>query len=249
MRYFVISDVHANLEAFVAVLERIGSLSQPGDKVVSLGDIVGYGPDPNQCIQLTKNEVHISLLGNHDYGVLGLTNIELFNPAAREAIAWTAQNLTKVSWNYLLSLKDKVLVEHSIATFVHSTPFEPTEWHYIVTYGIAKASFASMNTPLCFVGHSHQPVFIVESPNGALSIISPYEQPTLKYEPGSKYIINVGSVGQPRDGIADACFAVWDEAGGTIEIVRTPYDFRRTQQKIFARSLPGALATRLESGL
>ncbi|MBN1592725.1 MAG: metallophosphoesterase family protein, partial [Candidatus Coatesbacteria bacterium] len=245
LKYYVISDVHANLEALEAVLETI-----PEDgRIASLGDIVGYGPDPNECIKLISERAYISTLGNHDYGVLGLTEIDLFNRVASEAISWTRENLSRASWTVLNKLKDRVILEKGIATFTHASPYQPSEWHYIITHGFAKMGFATMRTPLCFVGHSHQPIFIVESPEGSINVVHCQEQPSITYDMNDKYIINVGSVGQPRDGINKASYAVWDDVEQTVSIERVAYNYRATQRKIYARSLPSALALRLENGL
>ncbi len=249
MKYFVISDVHGNLEALEAVLQDINASTDENYRIMSLGDIVGYGPDPIRCIELTSQEAFVSILGNHDYGVLGLTEIDLFNRAATEAILWTRKHLTKDAWNELSKLKDRILIEKGIATFTHASPYQPSEWHYIITYGFAKMAFAAMRTPLCFVGHSHQPVFILEAPAGAISVIHCQEQPAITYDPSDKYIVNVGSVGQPRDGINQACYAEWDDEARTITIKRVAYDFKKTQQKICAAELPTSLALRLETGL
>jgi len=249
VKYFVISDVHGNLEAFEAVLAQIKASANGEYRIVSLGDIIGYGPDPNRCIDLTTQVAFVSVLGNHDYGVLGLTEIELFNIVATEAILWTRDHLTKDGWNGLQRLKDRILISKGIATFTHASPFEPSEWHYIITYGFAKMAFSVMRTPLCFVGHSHQPIFIVEAPDGAIDIIHCQEQSTITYNTNDKYIINVGSVGQPRDGTNKACYAEWDDEAQTVSVKRVAYDFKRTQQKICAAGLPTALALRLETGL
>ncbi len=249
MKYFIISDVHGNLEAFEAVLAQIEASANGEYRIVSLGDIVGYGPDPNRCIELTTQVAFVSVLGNHDYGVLGLTEIELFNSVATKAILWTRNHLTKDGWNGLQRLKDRILISKGIATFTHASPFEPSEWHYIITYGFAKMAFSGMRTPLCFVGHSHQPIFIVEAPGGAIDIIHCQEQSTITYNTNDKYIINVGSVGQPRDGINKACYAEWDDEAQTVSVKRVAYDFKKTQQKICAAGLPTALALRLETGL
>jgi len=196
-----------------------------------------------------SDRAFVSTLGNHDYGVLGLTEIELFNRVASEAIAWTRRHLSKPAWAELNKLKDRIILEKGIATFTHASPYQPSEWHYIITHGLAKMGFAAMRTPLCFVGHSHQPIFIVESPNGSINVVHCQEQQSITYNTNDKYIINVGSVGQPRDGNNQACYAVWDDEACTVSIKRVNYDFRKTQQKIYARELPSALALRLESGL
>lgn len=249
MKNFIISDIHGNLEALEAVLQEIEASDDENHRIISLGDIVGYGPDPIRCIELVSQEAFVSVLGNHDYGVLGLTEIDLFNRVASEAILWTREHLTKDALNELNRLKDRILLQKGIATFTHASPYQPSEWHYIITYGFAKMAFAAMRTPLCFVGHSHQPVFIIESPDGSIRVIHCQEQPSITYGASDKYIVNVGSVGQPRDGINQACYAVWDDEAQTITIKRVPYDFRLTQQKICATELPTALALRLETGL
>ncbi|MCD6328714.1 metallophosphoesterase family protein [bacterium] len=249
MKSFVISDIHANFEAFSAVISDIDSIAEMNARIVSLGDIVGYGACPNECIELAKFRVSASVLGNHDACVLGLTDVNLFNTVAKEALVWTQRILTRDSRDWLMALKSKLLIKQADATFTHASPYEPSQWHYLINYGIAKLAFGAMETPICFIGHSHQPVFIMEEADGTIDVAHPQERPSITCEPGTRYIVNVGSVGQPRDGINKACYVVWDDEAQTISVRRVSYNVRRTQQRIFAVELPAALAMRLETGL
>ena len=241
MNFVILSDVHANLEALRAVSERISEIGP--DKVIFLGDIVGYGGAPNECIEAIRGITPVSIAGNHDYGAVGLTDTRLFNPIAREAIRWTADALTSKNKDFLKALPLHHLEGKEIRA-VHATPFEPEAWHYILSPNHALAEFDHFEEKVCFIGHSHQPV-IFELKDSE-TIVTRTDGLTLKE--GRRYIVNVGSVGQPRDHDPRACFCVYQPESGEISIERVEYDIDRAKKRILQAGLPPVLANRLSWG-
>lgn len=241
MKYAIISDIHGNLEALESVLAEIDRLKV--DLILCLGDIVGYGPNPNECVELIKQRVHVTLAGNHDYAPLGKLDLSYFNPWARSAIEWTAAQLNQASIDFLLSLPLRKEVDGF--TIVHSTPNNPAAWNYIITIGDAAKNFSEFEQQVCFIGHSHVPMIVAVNGGGDFRIIR--ENP-LRIEPEMRYIINVGSVGQPRDFIPKAAFAIYETESKVYELLRVEYDIAETQSKIFKSGLPSFLAERLELG-
>ncbi|MFQ5864799.1 MAG: metallophosphoesterase family protein [bacterium] len=241
MRYAIISDIHGNLEALQKVLTQIDN--EKIDQILCLGDVVGYGPNPNECVDIVRKKSKITLAGNHDYAPLGKLDISYFNPWARSAINWTADELTQSSIDFLLNLPLKIEIDSF--TIVHSTPHNPEEWNYIITIGDAIRNFPEFESQVCFVGHSHVPLIIAEDDKGEYQVIN--ENP-LKLKRNNRYIINVGSVGQPRDLNPRAAFAIFDTKEATYELFRVEYDMTETQRKIRDSGLPEFLADRLEKG-
>lgn len=241
MIYLIISDVHSNWESLQKFIELSQSIQH--DKKVCLGDIVGYNADPNPCVEWIRDHVDIVLAGNHDYGVLEKIDISYFNLPARSACLWTRTTLTKENREFLNSLTNAR--EQDGITWVHSSPFEPDEWHYVNNQYDAEANFPHFTTPYCFLGHSHKPVILELRPDSKIESIfdSIY---TLKAD--CRYIINVGSVGQPRDGNPNPAFAVFDSEARTVEIRRYSYNVALTQKKIKSQGLPPILAERLDAG-
>jgi diadenosine tetraphosphatase ApaH/serine/threonine PP2A family protein phosphatase len=243
MKYLIFSDLHSNLEALQAFSKIIETLDH--DKKVFLGDLVGYGADPNACVEWVRDNSDIILSGNHDYAALGKTELTYFNPYAYEACLWTRKALTPENKDFLKNLPCEI-VEDGIH-WVHSSPFEPEEWHYVVSGADGKINFDHFSTPLCFLGHSHRPVIIEQGPDG---IIQDCVSPTIMdLRPDCRYIINVGSLGQPRDGNPKPAFVIYDSTAGTLQYQRFDYDFAATQKKILDNGLPSFLADRLESGV
>ena len=242
MRWAILSDVHGNLEAFLAVIEDLRA--ERAEKVAFLGDVVGYGADPNECIALLGDLTDWVIAGNHDYGAVGLTNIDVFNPPARAAILWTRDELSGENQAYLrrllLSRKD------GSATFVHATPNQPEEWYYLFTFPEAEEAFLSLSGDLAFVGHSHRPLVLTKAGSGGVEVMNP-EETMLK--PGVRYIINVGSVGQPRDGNPHAAYGLYDDGARKYILRRVSYDFQAAQKKILKAGLPPSLAQRLSKGV
>jgi diadenosine tetraphosphatase ApaH/serine/threonine PP2A family protein phosphatase len=240
VRYAILSDIHGNLEALDAVLAHAASRA---DAVLCLGDIVGYGADPVACIERVAERAEVVVAGNHEHGVAGLLDLNWFNDRARAAAEWTRRRLDddQLAW-----LATRPLVgDTDDATLVHASPVRPAEWDYVVSADDGYEAFAAFATRLCFVGHSHRA--------GAWSVGSSgraYEPGAteIELEQGRRYLINVGSVGQPRDGDPRAAYAVWDVAGRRVTIERVPYDLATTRGKILAAGLPRFLAERLTIG-
>ena len=240
MRHALVSDIHGNLEALQAVFARIA----PDDDVWCLGDTVGYGPDPNACLALVRERASVVVLGNHDVAAVDNHGIELFNDHAREAIKWTQTVLDPGHAAWL----DGLAYEHRLPEFllVHGAPVD--YFAYVLNADDARRAFAATDAPLVFVGHTHVPDYYALAADGSLVHEGRRNGGRLTLVPGTRYIVNVGSVGQPRDRNPAACFAFYDPQARTVEWERVPYEIARTQAKIGAANLPATLATRLESG-
>jgi len=224
VKYAVISDIHANLEALLSVLSDIDAL-RPGF-VVCLGDIVGYGADPNACVDIIRERNIPSVMGNHDAAAAGVTEPCNFNPAAREAALWTRNELTEENADFLAALPDSIETEHFLA--VHGAISDPDK--YILDYGDAEPEFYLMGRHrLCFFGHTHVPA-------RHKSLSGP-----------ERFLVNPGSVGQPRDGNPRAAFLIYDTDTG-IEFRRAEYDIASAQEKIIESGLDKRLAERLSRG-
>jgi predicted phosphodiesterase len=240
MRYAVFSDVHSNLEAFKVVIKDVEQ--KKIEDILFLGDIVGYGPDPNECLDILVERCKIHLAGNHDWGVLGLTDDTYFNEYARHAIEWTRGVLTGENRGILKSFPVKKEIIDDDILIVHSTPKEPEEWHYLLTLWDAEINFQYFDNKFCFLGHSHQPFIIEKYPSGE---IVTYKE-AVRIKKNVRYIINAGSVGQPRDGDPRACYTIIDDQ--KVEIVRIPYDIETVQKKMRKELLPLPLIERLSEG-
>jgi predicted phosphodiesterase len=240
MRYAVLSDVHANLEALTSVINDLDE--RRITDVIFLGDAVGYGPNPNECIDLLVGRCSVLIAGNHDRGAIGLADISYFNQNARAAIEWTATALTGKSQKLLRSFPLKREDKDKNVLLVHATPKEPEEWHYLLTLWDAEMNFDYFNQKASFLGHSHQPFIIERAPSGELVT---YKE-TADMRAGSRYIINAGSVGQPRDGDPRACYGIVD--GDRVELLRVPYDIESVQNKMKNEHLPYPLIERLSEG-
>jgi predicted phosphodiesterase len=240
MRYALISDIHGNLEALRAVIMEI--MKQDVDKVIFLGDIVGYGPAPNECIETLSGFADILIAGNHDFGAVGMTDINTFNPFAQAAIVWTIGVLTSENRRFLKQLPITHVIEDESIFLVHSTPGEPEAWHYLINSGDTKRSFGHFNEKICFLGHTHIPAIMELAPDGKITV---YKDGSGIKE-GCRYIVNAGSVGQPRDGDPDAAYALFDT--NSVEIKRVSYDILVTQKRMRDAGLPFPLIERLELG-
>ena len=240
-RYAVISDVHSNAEALRSVLKDINK--RQVQDIFFLGDAVGYGPEPNESVELLKSECKIIIAGNHDWGVLGLTETWSFNEYARMAIDWTRGVLTSDNCETLRTSPLKSEITEMDMTLVHATPCEPEKWHYLLTLSDAEINFKHMHTDICFIGHSHSPFIIEMSPSGEFKT----DKQKMNQTEDSRYIINAGSVGQPRDGDPRACYALVNQ--DRIELVRVVYDILSTQKKMSDAGLPHRLMERLSYGL
>lgn len=241
MRYLVISDIHANLVALEAVLQDAAG---EWEQIWCLGDIVGYGPDPNGCVELLRQQEHLSLSGNHDWAVLGKLDIESFNSEARNAIRWTQNTISQENRDYLSELPAMQIIEPF--TLVHASPRQPI-WEYLLDEGAATQNFLLLNTPYCFVGHTHTPVIFTETTLGTSEASYPaYNESILLGE--QRLIINPGSVGQPRDSDPRAAYGLLDSDALTWEHRRVTYNVEETQARMRSHGLPYRLIARLELG-
>jgi predicted phosphodiesterase len=241
MRYGLISDIHGNIEALEAVLAALKE--HEVDQILCLGDVIGYGPNPNECVQLIRQHAAICLIGNHDEASLGRVDLELFNSMARQAIEWTTESLTEESTAFLRQLTYSRSYDDFM--IVHASPDEPTRWNYILNLEDAAQSFEAFQEQICFIGHSHTPWVIHLQPDGRMRVRHDYP---LAFEDDSRYLINIGSVGQPRDRNPDSAFGVLDTEQRQYYLTRVPYDVAKTQKKIRETGLPSFLADRLATG-
>lgn len=241
MRYLIISDIHANLVAFEAVLQ---DAEGEWDHIWCLGDIVGYGPNPNECMALLRQHKHLSLSGNHDWAVLGKLDIESFNNEARKAIRWTQQVIEDETRSYLEQLPPLTVEEPF--TLAHASPRRPV-WEYILDESSAAQNFSHFETPYCLVGHTHVPLLFVQDGLGfsRASLPAYGEQVSLGED---RLIINPGSVGQPRDSDPRAAYGLLDMEAMTWEHRRVGYDVVETQKRMREHGMSYRLVARLEMG-
>ena len=243
MRTAVFSDIHANLEALEATCGAIDGLGV--DEWICLGDVVGYGADPGLCLQRTRALGGDILLGNHDAAVAGLLDLAYFNALACEAALWTQAELSALDREYLSGLS--LTLTRSNSFFVHAEPVAPTRWDYVETHRDVERAMDAVEERLCFIGHSHRACASAVDPAGRVESVAQVSGAFQLLE-GHRYLVNVGSVGQPRDGDARACCAVVDDETETVEFVRTAYNIAAAQVKIRRAGLPSFLAERLQHG-
>jgi len=246
LRYAIISDIHSNLEALQAVLKTIEQ--ENIDKIVCLGDVVGYGPDPNECIELVQQHCEIILTGNHDFACIENSELFYFNQYAAKAVEWTVTVLSDENLQYLAKLPLVGEIENFY--LVHSSPFEPQTWDYILSLDEAIFNFSRFNNDakICFIGHSHQPVIYIQYVENGDEKYTLKTVNQIQLEENSRYIINVGSVGQPRDNNPDAAYGIVDTAIQKYELKRVSYDVNKTFKKMISLGLPQFLADRLLIG-
>jgi predicted phosphodiesterase len=243
MKIALISDIHANAEALEAVLADIKT--QKVDEILCLGDIVGYGANPNECIELVKKSCSLVLLGNHDAAAVGMLSTQHFNIHAKIAIEWTTENLKNscLAWLKTLPLKENKFSH----TLVHATPYEPNMWYYITSLEEAAFNFQFFETAFCLVGHTHIPIIIVLEHEKEVYL---HQGETLDYSglDNVRFLINVGSVGQPRDRNSKSCYGIIDSDAKTFTYHRVEYDVQKAQAKMRKIKMPEFLITRLEEG-
>ena len=244
MRYAIIADIHANLAAFTAVLDDIERRGKV-EEVWCLGDIVGYGPDPHQCIELLRQHNHICVAGNHDWAAIGKITTSDFNPDAAAACHWTAQQLTPEDIEYLESLP--LVIQRDDFTLVHGSPGEPI-WEYLLSTSSAEKNFAYFQSQFCLVGHSHVPLVFEYSETGAC-FFSEFPANSVLALGKKRLIINPGGVGQPRDGDPQASYAIYDSEARSVTHYRIPYDIEATQARMMEHRLPMRLVRRLSYGV
>lgn len=242
MRYAILSDIHANLAAFQAVVEHLKS--QNIDELWNLGDVVGYGPYPNECIELLRSFPNTSIAGNHDWGSIGKISISEFNRDAAFACQWTGGVLKKGYDDYLRDLAETQV--KSDFTMAHGSPCRPI-WEYIMNAGEAVENLPYFKTPACLVGHSHIPFFFrqMKGEPPLFRHLEDGEQITLGE---GRFIINPGSVGQPRDGDPRGSYVVYDSDTKKLTLFRIPYDIPQTQQRMRQTGLSHFLINRLSYG-
>ena len=239
MRYALIADIHSNLEALEVVLND--AKEQKCTHYACVGDVVGYGANPKECLDIVRSMGMPVVKGNHDEYCSSEEDLEGFNPHAAEAVNWTRKQLSKEDRAWLRDLKYIRLV--ASFSMVHATLDGPQRWGYVFDKLAAAASFTYQNTAVCFFGHTHVPVAFVRD-----SMVRGGTYSKFRVEPGKKYFVNVGAVGQPRDGNPKSGYVVYDLNEGTIELRRLDYDIPKAQKKIIEAGLPQRLADRLAVG-
>lgn len=241
MPILVISDIHANLTALETILHDAGEY----EAAWCLGDLVGYGPDPNECIQVVQNLPGlICIIGNHDAAALDQIDNMTFNPEARAALEWTKKTLTDTSIAFLNELPETVEMDN--VTLAHGSPRQPI-WEYLMDASTATANFNHFSTPFCFVGHTHLPVVFqlkAEDTYSTVTIPEPNQEITLQ----SRMIINPGSVGQPRDNDPRASYAIYNPEENLWDYRRVEYDISAVQARMGIAGLPARHIIRLENG-
>jgi len=241
MRLAIVSDIHGNLEAFTSVLRDIES--QKVDRIHFLGDVVGYGCNPAACLELVNKLCDTKLMGNHEFAVLGRLSTEQYAAAAKEVAEWTQTQLSDFELACLEEFELSRAVDDLF--FVHASPCEPDQWRYILDEQSAQLAFDHFDQSICFFGHSHVPVVFTENTDGP-----PRKRVGHSFQPNEddRYLINVGSVGQPRDKDPRACYVTFDTCERDLEYHRVEYDIARTQQKMASANLPQVLIDRLTIG-
>ncbi len=263
MKIAVFSDVHSNLEAYRAAILDIAPRDDIG-VLWCLGDVVGYGADPEACVLITRalagagpvppgfdaefaaaiavleGKLKYVVLGNHDAAAIGDGILEYFNHAARAAALWTAEVISGPTRDYLARLPFTAVEGN--AFLVHATPVRPQEFHYLTSVADAEEAFAATDAAVIFYGHNHQPVVISDRAGRPAAV------PAAEFGAGGRWLVNAGSVGQPRDGDRRACYVIYDAGGARLEFVRVEYDVEAAAAKIANAGLPRSLAERLYYG-
>ncbi|MBW1634663.1 MAG: metallophosphoesterase family protein [Deltaproteobacteria bacterium] len=244
MRVAVFADIHSNLEALQSFIDH--SATQSVDRYMCLGDVVGYGANPNQCVARLRLLPHgLFVLGNHDAAVLGVpVNM---TQEARQAINWTRKRLSDESFYFLREMSD--IIRWDDAVFCHSNPYKPRNWDYVSEKASISRSFARSKAKILFIGHTHVPVAITRKNFFCVYIRSPRHQSVVPVAASNRQIFNCGSVGQPRDGDPRGAYLVYDTNKWLVEFYRFEYDYGKAKEKIVTAGLPESLGRRLLSGL
>ncbi len=249
MKQAILSDIHGNLEALRAVLQDI--FERGIKEMVVLGDVVGYGADPEACLELVCEHASGFVLGNHDVAAATGEGAEGFHPDAKTAIRWTENILSQQDKKRLMQFS--LVQESGQMHFSHGSPENSDRWKYIFTESDAGKGFAACPNQLIFVGHSHVPAMFVELEHkrmfgGEFRQVVRIAQSFVQIEKNYRYLLDVGSVGQPRDGDPRACYGIYDNDGRRFELVRKAYDVQAAAEKIVRSGLPVNLAERLKRG-
>ena len=250
MRYAILGDVHSNKEALEAVLAYAEAAEV--DAYAQVGDVVGYGPDPAYCIDRLRELDCKICLGNHDAASVRRLPLDVFNPFAKMALEWTMFELRKAHREFLAGLPLQVTLPEIDACIVHGSLFRPESFDYVRSLASAARSLELQETQLCFVGHSHQPCLFSMQSGGQCDMLSIFKREGMYcIPPGSeeRLLVNVGSVGQPRDEDPRAAFVIYDSEERSLQLVRVSYDIRIVQERIRQKGLPHVLAERLAYGL
>ena len=240
MRSAVISDIHGNFEALEAVMKDIGGRGI--DNIYCAGDVVGYGASPNECVEVVSSECKGSVAGNHDLAAVGSADYSRFRESARIALEWTAEKLEYSAKKWISRLPMELVFGD--ARMVHASPKAPESWEYVKSTLTLGAQFRSFNEKICFVGHSHVPATWTD----AGEELTPDFGEEFSLEPDLRYIVNAGSVGQPRDRDPRACYVIYDDDAGLLLFRRVEYDVEASANKILEAGLPDYLASRLYIG-
>ncbi len=247
MRLAILSDIHGNLEALEVVLAD--AKVRGYDRLLCLGDVVGYGADPEACVQRIREVVWKTygqdavVMGNHDLATANRIDGE-FNPAAREAVRWTHKHVSTDTLTWLAGLP--MTLETSEVFLAHASPYKPEEWTYVTTYDEVNDAFTAFHKKIAFIGHSHVPFMVYT--DKAYTRIERENQTKTRLQPEFRYLVNAGSVGQPRDGDPRACYVMFDSEEETIERIRVAYPIDTAADKIRSAGLPHFLAERLLKG-
>lgn len=240
MRTLLLSDIHANLNAFEAVLEAAGEV----DRVWFLGDVVGYGPDPNECVSLLKGLPELkALMGNHDAALMDYISTERFNQEAADAVLVQRKLVTPETTDYLETLHFRIELDD--ITLAHGSPRNPV-WEYVLSPTIARANFEHFETQGCLIGHSHIPVIFCQQEDGSIQTLLPEHGD--RWQAKGRFILNPGSVGQPRNFDPRASYVIYDDEEKTWGFYRVAYDIEPVQDRIMALGIPARQATRLWKG-
>lgn len=241
MKIAVITDIHGNFEALEGVLAEVRLAG--ADRIICLGDVVGYGPQPRECIELLLNEASVILLGNHDAAAVDLAAAADFNENARAAVEWTNSVLSDGDRDFLASLPYVHREENCF--FVHASPYQPAQWNYVAGRMDAERSFSHFSEKVCFIGHTHRPFIASMDSAGALEVV---EEWPVELKDDCRYLVNAGSVGQPRDFDPRAAWVMLDTALRTVSVQRVLYDVEKTRELMASHGLPRFLIDRLQSG-
>lgn len=240
MRYGIIADIHSNIEALDAVLKALDE--ERCDTILCLGDIIGYGANPKECLDRIRDRDIVCVAGNHDLAAVGKFDLNVFNSVAYDAMLYQISRLSAADQKFLASLP--VIKKVDDITLVHSSPHKPDNFDYILTISQAEQAFWDTDTPVTFIGHSHVPAAFLQEPG-----ITDYCPTTECYLRRHRQIIfNCGSVGQPRDGNCDPCYALYDTSVAKIRLGRVHYNVDAAAKKIVEAGLPLLLAERLYKG-
>lgn len=245
MRYAILADIHSNLAAFEAVLQDIEAKGGC-EQIWCLGDVVGYGPDPVECIELLQRQKHLCIAGNHDWAAIDKIDTSDFNPIAAQACQWTAQQLTGDDISYLENLPLNLCQDDF--TLVHGSPREPI-WEYLLSTRAARDNFGYFETNFCFIGHSHVPLVFEYIDQSGKCTIRQLEAGDILELGERRLVINPGGVGQPRDGDPRASYGIYDVDAKLFHLYRVEYDIEVTQKRMVEAALPLPLILRLSQGI